>query len=93
MQGQDEIQIPDGRECGVQLAGNMIMLGVIQWTNNLGRARHSVRAAVCQAMRSAGQGTARPASLASLFVIQATAIMFPGHLRGRKSVREWTVYD
>jgi hypothetical protein len=21
------------------------------------------------------------------------AIMFPGHLRGRESVREWTLYD
>jgi len=44
--------------------------GIIQMTNNLGRARHSVRAALCQATRSAGRGMPALPLLVRLFVIR-----------------------
>jgi hypothetical protein len=62
-----------------------IILGIIRLTNKAGRARHSVRAGVEQltmfaagrAVPAGGQRTARPTSLAQLFVNQTIAIILP----------------
>jgi len=42
--------------------------GIMSFTNNAGRARHSVRAAACQPMRSAGRELPAPPVFPSLFV-------------------------
>ena len=50
-------------------AKKRLHLGIILFTNNLGRARHSVRAAVCKSTRSAGRGLPALPILTHLFVI------------------------
>jgi hypothetical protein len=54
--------------------------GIIQMTNNLGRARHSVRAAGWQSTRSAGRGLPALPVFAHLFVIWIIPIIFKNTL-------------
>jgi hypothetical protein len=56
------------RPAGKPWGKNRNKLGMIRLTNNLGKARHSVRAAAWPSMRSAGRGLPALPALPHLFV-------------------------